>query len=189
MNFKIASLFLALALAGTASCSAEGDHDARGLRRRGRRGRGRRGDFVDITTICTPAAEDTCALRNGLDGVFVCSGDETKCIPTDKALSTDTCGCCGGTCPEEPAYQDLTCDADAQAAIDFEGRGRGRGRGRRNRDDDEDEAAVDTFVVCRVVENRRTGEEAPKTIRVPINRGLEGDICGCCDDDDSCSSA
>jgi hypothetical protein len=56
---------------------------------------------------------DSCELRNGEDGVFVCrelfhpiSGDlaaRSLCIPSDKAWVTDTCGCCESGCPAEQA--------------------------------------------------------------------------------------
>ena len=137
-------------------------------------------DLVDINDVCTPAAEDTCALRNGQDGVFVCrsryaplTGDleqETKCIASDKAWSTDDCGCCEDECPEQPDFEDLPCNPDDQAALDFGGRER-----------DGDDSDIEKVIICRSLFNPFDGQELPTTIRVPINRGLDGDVCGCCD--------
>jgi hypothetical protein len=40
----------------------------------------------------------------------------------------------------------------------------------------------DVAVVCREVTNPFTGEDMFATLPVPQDRGLEGDLCGCCDD-------
>jgi hypothetical protein len=69
-------------------------------------------NFFNIT--CDSEIDFSCDLHRGAtkeDGVFVCRThtnvmDEGRnnsfpvCIPTDKALESDECGCCGEDCPE-----------------------------------------------------------------------------------------
>jgi len=139
-------------------------------------------ETVEISCI----ADYDCALPNGEDGTFVCrqmyhpiTGDsksKATCIPNDRAWVTDECGCCGEDCPERPEFIDLTCDEniDAEETLDNVAVSRATDRQR-------PDSNVDRALVCRTLVNPFTGEETPTTIPVPVNRGLDGDTCGCCD--------
>lgn len=90
------------------------------------------GDFEDVVfanLTCTDVAgEPDCALpfprRGGEDvlGTWVCrtlynpitgaGSSFSACINTTRALETDTCGCCDGTCPDPCG---CTCDLDDTA--------------------------------------------------------------------------
>ena len=79
---------------------------------------GDRPDFFNIT--CTEQQEDSsCELPRGdEEGVFVCrtrthrvTGENNTvpvCIPTDKAIEGDECGCCDEACPEP--CETCSCD-------------------------------------------------------------------------------
>lgn len=140
----------------------------------------------DLTEI-TCSTDYDCALPNGEDGTFVCRGlyhpitGESKskaiCIPNDRAWVTDECGCCGEDCPEQPEFVDLTCEDEEDQTLDSVAVSRAADhQGGPFSDSD-----VDMDIVCRNLVNPFTGEETPTTIPVPVNRGLDGDTCGCCD--------
>jgi hypothetical protein len=109
---KIPSI-VALVAIGTQTSMAQFQLRGPGGRPGGRRPGGRfppafnASDFVDIT--CAGNIDFSCDPRgNETEGVFVCRSrinkfNETKsrprCIPTDKALEGDECGCCGRECP------------------------------------------------------------------------------------------
>ena len=96
------------------------------------------------------------------------------CIPSDRAWESDDCGCCDGAeaCPEQPDFVDLTCDDDVE---DEDATALSRAGGGARFDGDVE-------VVCRELTNPFTGGEPVRTtIHIPVNRGLDGDTCGCCD--------
>jgi hypothetical protein len=145
----------------------------------------------NLTSISCDAAYD-CEMHNGDPGVFVCrvmfhpiTGEESsraQCIPSDEAWGTDGCGCCGEDCPEQPDFIDNGCANTTQGVanttqevanttqdVAFERHNRPGG------------ADADVDVVCRTMTNPFTGDEMPMTLPIPADRGLDGDMCGCCD--------
>ena len=81
-----------------------------------------------ITTLEDCSADFACATRRG-EGRFVCRESYhpvtgmpveavVRCVPVDKAWTTDVCGCCGGTCPDP--FEHGACHGD-DSSSDEEG--------------------------------------------------------------------
>lgn len=150
--------------------------------------------------------------RNSQNGTYVCrtSYDQITgvmstnalCIEMDEAWSTDECGCCGADCPTDPVYIEMTCDSTNSTSrflkeTSSRNSGGNDSRGGRDSSDSDDRGGNDNdnrggkgdkrddddeIVVCRNLFNIYTGEETPMTITIDSDKGLEGDVCGCCDD-------
>jgi hypothetical protein len=112
-------------------------------------------DFYNITCKDNGGAVDfSCDLPRGEDpGVFVCRtkthrGENVTspmCIPTDRALVDDECGCCDMDCPEP-------CDA---CPCDITGRdGKVREGVFVSIEDDEEETCVPKFASAKLVYHR-----------------------------------
>lgn len=92
---------------------------------------------------------------------------------------TDVCGCCQDDtgadleCPFQPDYLTLECTEDTQP-VDDPDRYR---RGGKFRDTSEYQ------YVCRNLFDAFTGIAQLTTVHIPANRALDGDTCGCCDED------
>jgi len=141
---------------------------------------------LDLANI-TCDAPLACNLYHGnAQGVFVCrtefhpitGANQTMpvCIPADAAWDMDACGCCGDDCPIQPDFIDSTCDGLPSRHLQRRGdsdEGSRRSRHSASRDRDLD-------VVCREVFNPFSGDAINKTIEIHDTRGLEGDVCGCC---------
>lgn len=155
-----------------------------------------------ITKTCD--AEFACERRNNDEtGILVCretyhpitaaSQTRVKCIDSEKAFESDECGCCGDVCPEELDFLPITCP-DQDIAISrsgggrdghrFLGRGGGQGgQGGRGGGHGGGRVPEDAVVVCRELYNPFTGVLSPVTIPIDPEKSLEGDDCGCCNNE------
>ena len=144
---------------------------------------------ANITDI-TCSDDWTCDLRNGEEGTFVCrsyfnplTGVETskaRCIPTDRAWTTDECGCCGEDCPTRPDFVDIDCGDQSDLTWGDSDTKVSRFN---NKKEDEEKKFGDKVIVCRDLFDPFTGELKPVTIPIRSDRALEGDTCGCCNDE------
>ena len=152
---------------------------------------------ANITDI-TCSDDWACDLRNGEEGTFVCrsyfnpltgvEASKARCIPTDRAWTTDECGCCGEDCPSRPDFIKIDCgdqsdltwgDSDTQVSRSsniFQDENQDKSRDGRKKF----EGGV---IVCRDLFDPFTGDLKPVTIPIRPDHALEGDTCGCCNDE------
>ena len=83
------------------------------------------------------------------------------CVPSDRAWSTDECGCCGDDCPERPAPVDIECEEE--------------------KDSCELRNGEDGVFVCRELFHPIDGEIAERSLCIPADRAWMTDTCGCCE--------
>lgn len=117
------------------------------------------------------AALEANSIEN-LQGFFVCrdfydprglgedSRQEPRCIPQGFARETDTCGCCGGKCPERARGLDIECPAED--ACEF-----------RN--------GQEGAFVCRSIFHPFDGQLRERSFCIPPNQSWQTDVCGCCE--------
>eukprot|EP00934_Nitzschia_sp_Nitz4_P002173 Nitzschia sp. Nitz4//scaffold133_size116822//84569//85588//NITZ4_003815-RA/size116822-est2genome-gene-0.81-mRNA-1//1//CDS//3329535420//2173//frame0 len=136
-------------------------------------------DYVNITCaddyIC---GHGVYVCRTSFDVITAEETSDYKCIDTDKAWSTDVCGCCGEECPEYREEVEFYCDASAE-----DSRRTLRGGGSKGGNKKGGGHFVDNKVyLCRSLYDPYTGESTSVTVIGKNGTALEGDTCGCCDD-------
>jgi hypothetical protein len=134
-----------------------------------------RPDALNIT--CEAPELITCDLPSRKDGedeenegLFVCrtmfnpntgeSEQQPLCVPSDRAWSTDECGCCGEDCPVRPAPVEIQCEEEQLCEL-------------RN--------GEEGVFVCRGLYHPISGELAERSMCIPSDRAWVTDTCGCCE--------
>lgn len=124
------------------------------------------GNLPNRTGITCSDEEDACLVER----VKVCrtsyhpvTGEvksKSLCIKPDKGTTLDECGCCDDVCPRKASFEDINCTDAVNAELQNPNK----------------------VVVCRDVFNPFTSDQEAKTVRVRKDKSLEGDECGCCED-------
>ena len=142
-----------------------------------------------VDLMCDASYDCTKTNRRGatqFEGKFVCrtrhnpitneTHSRAMCMPENHTKTGDVCGCCGEDCPDQPEFEDLTCDP-----LDLDANNITLPPKLVQRLDGED-----VTMVCRDLINPFTGQEVEASIPVPISLGLADDECGCCDGVSEC---
>jgi hypothetical protein len=126
---------------------------------------------VDLITCGLPSRKKDGEADEEEEGLFVCrkvfnpitgeSEQHPVCVPSDRAWSTDECGCCEEVCPERPAPVEIECEAENDSCELRDG-----------------EAGV---FVCRELFHPISGDIAERSLCIPSDRAWVTDTCSCCE--------